>query len=85
MCSIMYFTETHINKVSQISSIESFHSERKDYHNATDHGLAICYNINNNILIQELEIEFELEFTACIFQNTESHDKFIIFLVYRNF
>jgi len=83
-CSIMCFTETHVNNVSQIASIESFHSEWKDYHKATDHGLAICYNINNNILIQELEIEFELEAAACILQNTESHDKFIIFLVYRN-
>ena len=54
----MCFTETHVNNVSQIRRIEFFHSEWEDIHKPTTHGLAICYNNNDVILIQELEIEF---------------------------
>ena len=35
-------------------------------------------------LIQVLEITFKLEATACIFKNCQSHEEFIIFLIYRN-
>ena len=65
-CSIMCFTETNVRQISEIARVKSFHTKWKDYHKVTDHGLAICYNKEYMILIQVLDITFDLEATACI-------------------
>ena len=82
-CSILCFTETNVKRINEISRISSFHTDWKDHHQVTEHGLAICYNKNNMILIQILTIDCNLEATACIFKNCQSQEEFIIFLIYR--
>ena len=79
----MCFTETNVRRITEITRIESFHTKWRDIHKETEHGLAICYNNENMILIQELDINYDLEATACIFKNSQSHEKFIILLIYR--
>jgi hypothetical protein len=83
-CSIMCFTETNVNgRMSEVERIESFHTQWRDIHKDTEHGLAICYNKENIVYVQELEIVHDLEATACIFKYSDSDERFIIFLIYR--
>ena len=77
--SMLCFTETKLSIDHKV--IQANHLDWVELHNPTPHGLCISYKISKITLIRYLNIVFEIEAFACIFESAQ--ERFIVLLVYR--
>ena len=79
-CSVLCFTETNIN-TGLFSRIRNYDDKWNDIHKITDHGLAICYNINKIQFVKEFPTTVAIEIMAVLLQHENEH--ILVVLVYR--